>query len=147
MRRRKRCRNKECGDYFLPCAQVPHQEYCSKPECQRARKHEWNRRKLASDGDYRENRRAAQRRWAKKNSGYWREYRQRHKDSADRNRRDQGPRDLRRKLVSLCSRIAKTDECRAKNIVLTGRYKLVPIRGDTITKTDESIIEMIAISA
>jgi predicted transposase YbfD/YdcC len=147
MRRRKRCRNNKCGDYFIPCAQVPHQSYCSKPECQRVRKREWNRRKLANDADYRENRKDAQRRWAKKNSGYWREYRSRHQESAARNRRDQGPRNLRRKLVSLCNRIAKTDECLAKNIVLTGRYRLVPIRGDTIAKTDESIIEMIAIPA
>ncbi len=147
MQKRKRCKNKDCGDLFTPCHQVPHQEYCSNTECQRARKREWNRQKLHDDADYRENRRASQKRWREKNPGYSRAYRDRGKEYAQRNQEQQRARNRKRKLVNICSRIAKTDESLPRNIVLTGRYRLIPIRGDTIAKTDESIVEIIAISA
>lgn len=146
MQQRKRCRNKDCGELFTPCPQVPNQEYCSKDGCQRARKRDWNRKKLLSDSDYRAARKDAQRRWVEKNPDYWKQYRGRRRSYVQNNRDQQRTRNRKRKLVHLCGRIAKTDECRAKNIVLTGRYRLVPIRGDTIAKTDESIVEMIAIS-
>jgi len=147
MPKRKRCRNKECGELFTPCPQVAHQEYCSKKECQRARKREWNRKKLAQDADYREARKDAQNRWLEKNPGYWKQYRARRKDYAQSNQKKQRERNRKRQLVNLCGRIAKTDESSAKKVVLTGRYRLVPIRGDTIAKTDESIVEIVAISA
>ncbi len=146
MQKRKRCKNKDCGCLFTPCPQVPGQEYCSKDECQLARKREWNRQKLLSDADYRKNRRDAQKRWREKNPGYSREYRDRRKEYAQRNQKQQLARNRKRRLVNICRRIAKTDESLPKDVVLTGRYRLIPIRGDTIAKTDESIIEMIAIS-
>jgi len=147
MQKRKRCKNKDCGCLFAPCPQVPQQEYCSKDECQLTRKREWNRQKLLADADYRKNCRDAQKRWRDKNPGYSREYRDRRKEYAQRNQEQQRARNRKRKLVKICSRIAKTDESSARNVVLTGRYRLIPIRGDTIAKTDESIVEMIAISA
>ncbi len=146
MPKRKRCKNKDCGNLFTPCPQVPHQEYCSRDGCQLARKREWNRQKLLIDADYRKNRRDAQKRWRDKNPSYSREYRDRHKKYAQSNQEQQRARNRKRKLVNIFSRIAKTDESLPKNVVLTGRYRLIPIRGDTTAKTDESIIEMIAIS-
>lgn len=147
MQKRKRCRNKDCGVLFTPCPQVPNQEYCSKKECQRARKRVWNRMKLASDEDYREARRDAQKNWRKKNSDYWKQYRARKKDYVQKNRQQQRTRNRKQQQVDLDNRIAKIDESLAKNTVLTGRYRIIPIRGDIIAKADESIVEIIAISA
>jgi hypothetical protein len=146
MQKRKRCRNKDCDELFTPCPQVPTQEYCSKKECQRARKREWNRKKLALDEDYRDARRDAQKNWREKNPDYCKQYRARQKDYVQKNRQQQRIRNRKRQQVDLDSRIAKTDESPAKNTVLTGRYRLIPVRGDMIAKTDESIVEIIAIS-
>ena len=146
MQKRKRCRNEDCRELFTPCPQVPNQEYCSKKECQRARKREWNRNKLATDKNYRENRKDAQKRWRKKNSGYWKKYRACREDYAQKNRLQQVARNQKRQQCALGTCIAKTDECVEKNNVVTGIYRLIPIRGDTIAKTDESIVEIIAIS-
>lgn len=147
MQKRKRCRNKDCRKLFSPCPQVPAQEYCSEEKCQTARKREWNRKKLLTDPDYRDARKEAQNRWQEKNPDYWKQYRARRSDYVQANQEQQRARNRKRKLVDLCGRIAKTDESLAKNVVLSGKYRLVQIRGDTIAKTDESIIEMIAISA
>lgn len=147
MQKRKRCRNKDCGELFTPCPQVPTQEYCSKKECQRARKKEWNRKKLAADEDYREARRDAQKNWREKNPDYCKQYRARQKDYVQKNRQQQRIRNQKRQQVDLGNRIAKTDESPAETTVLTGRYRLIPIRGGMIAKTDESIVEITAISA
>ena len=64
-----------CGHPFEPRPQVPDQAFCSTPECQRARKREWQRAKLQSDPDYRINQQAAQRAWSKRNHDYWRNHR------------------------------------------------------------------------
>lgn len=59
-----------CGHPFEPRPQVPDQAFCSAPECQRARKREWQRAKLQSDPDYRINQQAAQRAWSQRNHDY-----------------------------------------------------------------------------
>lgn len=64
-----------CGHPFEPRPQVPDQAFCSAPECQRARKREWQRAKLQSDPDYRINQQAAQRAWSQRNHDYWRNHR------------------------------------------------------------------------
>ena len=69
----KRCAH--CGQPFEPRPQVPDQAYCSAPDCQRARKRQWQRSKLQSDPDYRINQRAAQQAWSQRNQDYWHNYR------------------------------------------------------------------------
>ncbi len=64
-----------CGKPFEPRPQVPDQAYCSEPDCQRARKRQWQRAKIQSDPDYRINQRAAQLAWSQRNQNYWRTYR------------------------------------------------------------------------
>lgn len=119
MQKRKRCRNKDCCEPFTPCPQVPNQKYCSKKECQRARKREWNRKKLESDEDYREARRDAQKNWRKKNPDYWKQYRARQKNYVQKNRQQQRTRNRKRQLVDLGNRIAKTDESIVEIIAIT----------------------------
>lgn len=70
-----------CGQRFHPRPQVPGQTYCSAPDCQRARKRQWQRDKLRSDPDYRLNQRAAQQAWAQRNRGYWQRYRNARQES------------------------------------------------------------------
>ena len=60
-----------CGKPFEPRPQVPDQAFCSAPDCQRARKRQWQRAKLQSDPDYRINQRAAQQAWSQRNQDYW----------------------------------------------------------------------------
>ena len=71
---RVRCIN--CGSLFTPLAQVPNQTFCSKSECQKARRRKWQKEKLRSDFDYRENQARAQKKWTDKNPDYWRDHRQ-----------------------------------------------------------------------
>lgn len=75
-----------CGKPFAPRPQVPDQAYCSSPECQRARKRQWQKDKLRSDPDYQANQRAAQRAWSARNGEYWRGWRQAQQASAARDR-------------------------------------------------------------
>jgi hypothetical protein len=147
MCKRKRCRNKDCGVLFVPCRQVPGQEYCSRKECQQARKREWNRKKLASDPDYKEARKEAQKRWKEKNPTYWQEYRARHPEYTRKNRQQQKLRNRQRRQTPPMSKIVKTDESIPIKDGLTGRYKIIPIRADMIVKTDECIVEITAISS
>ncbi len=65
-----------CGIRFTPAPQVPKQTYCSKPDCQKERRRKWQKSKLKSDPDYRDNPSLAQKAWTDRNPDYWRQYRQ-----------------------------------------------------------------------
>ena len=147
MLERKRCQNKDCGRLFVPCPQVPKQKFCSRKECQQARKREWNRKKLASDSEYQEARKDAQKRWKDKNPDYWKDYRSRHSSYTRKNREEQRIRNQKRRKKASEPMIVKTDESIPANNVLTGRYKIIPVRADMIVKTDECIVEITAISS
>ena len=85
MKKRKQCQNKDCGILFTPCPQVPGQRYCSRKVCQQARKNEWNRKKYATDPDYREYKQAARERRKENNPNYWKEYRARRPGYSQKN--------------------------------------------------------------
>jgi len=80
-----------CGQSFEPRPQVPDQAFCSSPECQRARKRQWQREKIQSDPDYRSNQRAAQRAWSLRNLDYWRTYRDSNITNRQRNSKSPEP--------------------------------------------------------
>jgi hypothetical protein len=73
-----------CGQPFEPRPQVPGQAFCSTPDCQRARKRQWQRDKLQSDPDYQSNQHAAQRAWTLRNQDYWHARRNTSIDSGQR---------------------------------------------------------------
>ena len=91
----KRCSG--CGELFSPRRNVPHQQFCAKGECQRARRARWQREKLKQDPDYRGNQAMAQRRWRDRRRDYWRRYRQSHPEYTARNRVQQRERNRRRR--------------------------------------------------
>jgi hypothetical protein len=104
-----------CGQPFETRPQVPGQAYCSSPNCQRARKRQWQRAKLQSDSDYRINQRAAQQAWSQRNQEYWRDYRAARPEYAQRNREQQRLRDQGRNAD-----LAKMDVCDLP----TGLYRI-----------------------
>jgi hypothetical protein len=118
---------------------VAHQRYCSDPECQKARKRNWQKEKLAKDPDYRANQADAQRQWRSRNRGYWREYRSEHPAYTEANRIGQRERNRRRRGGS---GIAKMDEQKGKTVIRSGRYRLLPLEGGGIAKMDELIVEI-----
>jgi len=137
----KRCEC--CKRRFIPRPAVCHQEYCSNPECQKARKRAWQKEKLASDSDYRANQAEAQRQWRSRNRDYWRQYRKRNPTYTEGNRIRQRERNRRRRSGS---GIAKMDELSGKNVITSGRYRLVPLCNSGIAKMDELIVELGVIS-
>ena len=139
----KRCA--ACDDLFTPRRNVPNQEFCSKPECQRERRRRWQREKLKQDPDYRANQAAAQKRWGERNPEYWRHYRQAHPEYTARNREKQRERNRRRRQAApdpSPPMIAKMDEYQDKKAVASGTYRLIPVTAPGIAKMDEYLVKM-----
>lgn len=135
----RRC--KHCGKRISIRPQNPNQKYCRQPECQKARKREWQRQKIKTDSDYRENQRDAARKWRAKNPDYWRNYRNKHKEYTRRNREQQKRRNQRRTSLTN-SAIANMDVSNSKNHINAGRYQLIPVTEDLIANMDASIVEI-----
>jgi len=132
-----------CNRKFVANPRQNNQQYCSRSECQRARKRKWQRGKLAKDSDYRENQAAAQKEWCDRNKGYWKEYRRRNPAYAERNRQQQRKRNwLKRSRAG----IAKMDASGTENVISSGRYRLVPLSNGEIAKMDALIVEIGVVS-
>ena len=82
-----------CGKSFHPRPQRPDQRFCAQPNCQRARKRQWQQQRRQRDPDYRENEARSGRLWRQCHPDYWRAYRQAHPDYQARNRLQQSERD------------------------------------------------------
>jgi len=122
---------------------VRDQQYCSNPQCQKARKRRWQKEKLLKDSDYQANQAEAQRQWRSRNKDYWREYRRKNPAYTEKNRLDQRERNRRRRSGS---GIAKMDEQKVKTLIPSGRYRLVPFCNPGIAKMDELIVQLAVIS-
>ena len=128
-----------CKRQLISHPAVANQRYCSDPECQRVRKRNWQKEKLAKDPDYRANQAEAQQQWRSRNRGYWREYRRKHPAYTEANRIRQRERNRRRRTGS---GIAKMDELKEKTVIRSGRYRLVPLGDWGIAKMDALIVEI-----
>ena len=120
-----------CGDVFERSVRHKNQCYCPKSECQRVRKAAWKRYKMHSDPDYKFNQTLSNKTWAKTHPGYWKAYRQRHPEKAERNRMLQSIRNRRRrskpKNRSDEKLIAKVDASIVNKFKVVGQYWLVPV--------------------
>lgn len=122
-----------CGGMFEGSVRHKNQCYCAKPDCRRARKAAWKRYKMRSDSDYKFNQTLSNKKWSKAHPGYWKEYRQRHPEKAERNRILQSLRNRRRthkfdeppEPDSLP--IAKVDASIINQFKVVGQYWLVPV--------------------
>jgi len=73
MRENKRCTY--CKQSFQTSRYRPDQRVCSSIQCQRQRRTEYHRKKLAEDPVYREQCRDSQRKWRENNPAYMQDYR------------------------------------------------------------------------
>ena len=135
-----------CGTFFIPrnCKQ----NYCTAPDCQRARKAAWQRFKLKSDTDYRTQQHLSHQKWLQRNPGYYRSYRRRNPDKVQRNRALQVIRNRRnrrrtaKKKQGLDPLIAKMDARKFHHSNMMGQFYLVPV----IAKMDVSRVNIYTIS-
>ena len=121
-----------CSTFFIPRNKC--QIFCSKPCCQRIRKALWQKQKLATDPEYKDAQRLANNKWLQNNPDYWKNYRSRNREKADRNRSLQTIRNMKKRgsQASKSVYIAKMDSGKSSNEMLSGEYWLVP----TIAKMD-----------
>lgn len=115
-----------CRCLFIPNPRCKDQLYCSRKVCRRARKSQWQRRKMATDADYQQNQKDAQSTWRKNNPHYWRNYRKTHPHYVQRNRDLQKHRDAKRRAA----RLAKMDALSPIKSIKSGTYYLVPLLDD-----------------
>lgn len=130
MHRTRRCAHCRC--HFLPDPRVKTQRFCSNKACQRARKAQWQRDKLATDPDDRANQRDCQQRWQHQHPHYWRQYRQQRADYRERNRLLQQHRDHKRRIRPL----AKMAVLEPVTFIQPGIYPLIPVVGPPLAKME-----------
>ena len=142
--KRRKCKN--CNRLFVITARHPGQEYCSRKKCQKARKTQWQRRRLSGDEDYRGNQADCQARWAAKNPGYWKRYREKHPESAQRNRDKQRERNRinRRQppAKSILPTIANMDAKHQQKPLISGYYELTPLTDPPFANMDPIVVRI-----
>ena len=97
----RRCRY--CHRIFQPSKYQPAQSVCSEPGCQRRRRADYHRQKIATDPEYRQVCLDSPQKWRARNPDYWRRYRQQHPAAVERNRQRQHVRDQKRRLRDLAN--------------------------------------------
>ena len=90
-----------CDQSFEASKFHSQQNVCSQPECQRRRRTEYHRRRIAADPEYAEVVRDSRRKWRERHPGYQKTYRQTHPAVVERNRDSQRRRDARRRVQFL----------------------------------------------
>jgi len=115
----QRCRY--CQKYFQPSKFQPRQAACVQPECQRQRRNDYRRTKLASDAEYRDVCRDSSRKWRATHPDYWKDYREKNPSAIEHNRTQQKRRDQKRKLCDLANNTSALDlKHSAANVWLVG---------------------------
>ena len=127
--KRRKC--KHCGRSFVVTSRHPDQTHCSQKGCQRARKNDWQRRKLASDEDYRINQANCQATWAAQHPRYWKQYREKNPEYTQQNREKQRERNRIARgqppASPMISSVAKRDPNHQEKPFIAGYYKLIPV--------------------
>ncbi len=92
-----------CERIFQPSKHQPGQSVCSHPGCQRRRRADYHRQKIAGDSEYRQVCLDSPQKWRSRNPDYWQRYRQLHPAAVERNRQQQQVRDQKRRLHDLAN--------------------------------------------
>jgi hypothetical protein len=135
---------KNCKRDFPVNPRTRNHQYCNRAECQRARKREWQKQKMANDKDYRANQSDAVKRWREKHPQYWKNYRKAHPEYTEKNREKQ--RERNKKPASILQKIAKMDSIEVKNHGFSGRYRIIPLADDGIAKMDSIVVQIEPVS-
>jgi hypothetical protein len=105
--RERRCRY--CQKSFQPSKFRTLQTVCGEAVCQRQRRTDYHREKIAADPEYREVCRDSPRKWRARNPGYWSGYRAEHPGTVARNREQQKLRDRKARLRDLANNTLAQD--------------------------------------
>lgn len=132
-----------CGNAFKLLPQVPEQNHCSAPACQRERRKLWQRLKRETDPAYRDNQARAQRAWLDRHPDYWSQYRNSHPEYVERNRDHQTARNANRKVADV---IAKMDASRDPPTLQSGTYRLSVVQAGQLAKMDEWIVKIVLLT-
>ena len=92
-----------CEQSFQPSKYQPSQSVCSQPDCQRRRRADYHRQKIAADPEYRQGCLDSPQKWRSRNPDYWHRYREQHPAAVERNRQRQHVRDQKRRLLDLAN--------------------------------------------
>lgn len=109
---------------------LENQKYCGRTACQQARKRNWQHNKIATDPDYQENQRNAQKQWQERNPDYWHNYR--------RNRQKPPP-------AAPNPQGAKMDTLTPNSHLISGEYLISPVKPSGI-KMDAILVKIIPVS-
>jgi hypothetical protein len=88
-----------CSKPFDPSPFHPKQASCLSPACQRRRRNDYHRSRIAADRDYRQQCVDSRKSWRENHPDYQRHYRMTHEAYAVRNREQQRGRNQKRKLA------------------------------------------------
>ena len=97
----RRCRY--CERIFQPSKYQPEQSACKDAGCQKRRRADNRRERMAADPEYRQVCLDSAQKWRSRNPGYWKRYRERHPAASERNRQQQQVRDQKRRLRQLAN--------------------------------------------
>lgn len=135
-----------CGDRFTYDPRVKNQRYCSKPECQRARRTRWQRQKMKKDKEYHEDQQRCKKEWQENHPDYWKKYRKKNPDYVARNRERQQLRDIRRRKDGLVKVLAKMDVITRPHFSRRGGlFKLIPQDRRLLAKMDALTVKLIPV--
>ena len=88
-----------CGKPFEPSPFHPKQTVCPSPACQRRRRSDCHRSRVATDAGYRQQCADSRKSWREAHPDYQRQYRETHEAYTEQNRVKQRRRNQRRKLA------------------------------------------------
>jgi hypothetical protein len=103
----RRCRY--CERVFQPSKFQPAQSVCGDAACQRRRRADYHRQKIAADPEYRQVCLDSPQKWRSRNLDYWRQYREQHPQAVQRNRQQQHVRDQKLRLRDLANNNSALD--------------------------------------
>jgi hypothetical protein len=87
-----------CQSSFLPSVFRPQQVVCGKPDCQRRRRTDYHRKKIAMDPEYHQVTLESQKQWREEHPDYQKQRRQQSPQLVENNRERQRQRDQKRRL-------------------------------------------------
>ena len=121
-----------CGSFFDPSPRHKNQTACKKEKCQKAKKAAWQRHKMKTDLIYAANQESSQQQWINSNPGYWKKYRKKNPEKAERNRIAQAMRNRKARCASDVTPmdpllIAKMDASKSDNFQILGQFWLFPV--------------------
>lgn len=142
----RRCKNIKCRCLFEVKPRNPDQKYCSREECQKARKAERQRRMMANDKEYRKDQEDCKEKWKTENPDYSKKYREKNPEYTKRNREKQKERDRSKRAskteTSVFQHLAKMHPSEQKKPIRSGRYKLIPVKDQNLAKMHPIIVEI-----